>query len=336
MKKSVLVTIGVVAAVPPVLLEVLEINSNKRVDNNLKVTIDRNISLGDFENPFIDVEDNKEALNEPKGIIGNVTHYYKRSDKKETIDIYLDNNGIKLKKNDNPIILENMHEPIIDRETFLKANSKIKIIKKTSQEIFDKLLSDIIRTSNDRKVYYGFKVTNKNTNKRNEYYENKKDNILIRIDYLHKVLYEYCISYVKNILKNKEKFKKDILKYLIENSNHEKRIKQINSELSEIENLFSKIFEQYAFEEISFDEYEEKRILYSNKQVLLTKEKEELLNDNETVYEINKRVELFVDSISKKTLKMSEVDLIRLCIKKVIVKRINKDYDIKIIDVFSK
>ena len=90
MKKSVLVTIGVVAAVPPVLLEVLEINSNKRVDNNLKVTIDQNISLGDFENPFIDVEDNKEALNEPKGIIGNVTHYYKRSDKKETIDIYLD------------------------------------------------------------------------------------------------------------------------------------------------------------------------------------------------------------------------------------------------------
>ena len=42
-----------------------------------------------------------------------------------------------------------------------------------------------------------------------------------------------------------------------------------------------------------------------------------------------------MDSINEKTLKMNEVDLIRLCIKKVIVKRVGKNYDIKIIDVFS-
>ena len=241
----------------------------------------------------------------------------------------------KEKKNDNPIILENMHEPIIDRDTFFKANNKIKIMKKTSKEILDKLVSDLIRTSNDRKVYYAFKITNPATNKRSEYYENKKDNILIRIDYLHKVLYEYSLSYVKKILKNKEEYKNELLRYLIENSNHEKRLKQINTELAEIDNLFSKIFEQYAFEEITFEEYEEKRIYYSNKQVLLTREKDELLTNNITVYEINKKVESFMDSINKKTLKMNEVDLIRLCIKKVIVKRVDKNYDIKIIDVFS-
>lgn len=248
--------------------------------------------------------------------------------------IHIYNNG-KCKINNNPIILENTHEAIIDLETFNKAQEKRYKITKTSKEISDRLLCDILKTYNNRKIHYAFKRKNKNPEERNEYYECKADKVLVRIDYTHKVLYEYSLSMIKRILKNKDKFKSEMVKLLIESSNFDERIKEIEKELASVDYTFSKLFEQYAFEEISLDEYDSKRENLTAYQIKLTNEKNELKSNSKTIYEINKSLDSFIDSVNNKTLHMRDIELIRFCIKEVFIKRNGNLFEFRIIDVFS-
>ena len=241
----------------------------------------------------------------------------------------------KKKINNKPIIIKNTHESIIDIETFKKVQKMIYQKKRTPQEILDRLLCDILTTTDDRKVCYGYWKHRLDKSKKYEYYECKPVNILIRVDYVHKVLYEYSLSLIKSILKEKDKFKKEMVKLLVENNNFDKKLKQIDSELADIDYQFSNLFEMYALEEISVEDYDAKRKELTENQVLLIKEKSKLKKSNITVNEINKSLDKFINSVNDNTLKMSDIELIRFCIKKVIISKVDNQYELKIIDVFK-
>ena len=149
------------------------------------------------------------------------------------------------------------------------------------------------------------------------------------------MLYEYSLSLIKSILKEKDKFKKEMVKLLVENNNFDKKLKQIDSELADIDYQFSNLFEMYALEEISVEDYDAKRKELTENQVLLIKEKSKLKKSNITVNEINKSLDKFINSVNDNTLKMSDIELIRFCIKKVIISKVDNQYELKIIDVFK-
>ena len=89
MKKSILVIVGVLGIVSPILLQEFTIIGSGNDINNNKITYSFNYNSNMFTNPF-EVSSNKQLNENPKGVMEYVTHYNKRHQKSEKIDIYLD------------------------------------------------------------------------------------------------------------------------------------------------------------------------------------------------------------------------------------------------------
>ena len=247
------------------------------------------------------------------------------------LHLYNKGKGIK---NENPIVIENTHKPIIDRDTFNKAQDKVMVFKRTPKEKYEELICDLLKTKDNKKVYYTYKKDSK-TGVLYEFYENKKYNILISINKLHLILYEHSINLIKSIIKNKEKFKNELIEEVLKNSNYDKKIRNLESEISNIDCKISDLFEKFVLEEISFEEYEEESKRLSNLQIYLSKEKNELKNNNKSFCEIKEKIDDFIEKVNKNKLKLKDIELIRFCIKEVIIERKDKKYEFKIIDVFN-
>ena len=156
------------------------------------------------------------------------------------------------KRNDAvPVELENAHPAIIDKELFEKANSVRKSKGFSAKE-------DINEIRLLKVFYYNNQVlTFKRGNPIKQvksYYCLEKQHFTVKADYLHKILENDLKQLIKIIEINDDK----VIVKLLSNGNDESvdlKKEALTKELYTINQSIKKIFEQYALEKITLEEY---------------------------------------------------------------------------------
>ena len=105
---------------------------------------------------------------------------------------------------------------------------------------------------------------------------------------------------------------------------------------SKINESFETIFEDYVLGELSEALYEKKKVKLNAELVEIKKQIKELTDLMKSQKEIGRLVDTFIEMVNDETLKLPTHELIKFCIKKVVViKKDDGKYKFLITDIFE-
>lgn len=206
------------------------------------------------------------------------------------------------KRNDAvPVELENAHPAIIDKELFDKANSMRKIKAFYAKEDINDIRLFKVFYHNDKVLTY---IRENPIKQVKAYYFNKKDHFIIKSDFLHKILENDLKQLIKLIEINDDKTIVKLLSSDNENSINMRK-ESLTKELYIVNQSIKKIFEQYALEKITLEEY--KIISKSlNEKVIQLENELKLISVNQHSKHITKKQ---IESFKKKIKSISKEEI---------------------------
>ena len=227
----------------------------------------------------------------------------------------LTKNG-KQHKNTNPIILENIHEPIISKEQFNIAQEIFKNNRKTyTENLDDYRLKTLYYCSKCGKPLVYSDIREDRTKSK---YVCKNCKVRISSTLLHEAVYQDLLSILTEFKSNPNLFKKRYEKYLFSQLDIT-RYNMLTQAKNKIDTNITKLFELKLSGEITEAKYKEK--LITLKEANQNIEKELLKYDSYTLDKrlLSKRFEDFERNIHKYKDLTDKLELIRLFVSKVIV-----------------
>ena len=235
-------------------------------------------------------------------------------------------------RNPNPVIIENTHEAIISREIFEQAQVRLSRNKDRKPTDKSNLILEILYTQGGRHLYLS---KYKESNPLNGYYYNRVDKLYIRVTETHEVLKRHCYKMIKEVLKDKDGFKNKVINRNV-NPNSNKILALLKHKELKINESFETIFEDYVLGELSEDSYEKKKVKLNAELAEIKKQIKELTDLIKSQKEIGKSVDAFIEMVNEETLKLPTHELIKFCIKKVVViKKDDGKYKFQITDIFE-
>ena len=195
------------------------------------------------------------------------------------------------------IRVENTHEPIIDKETFEKAQELSKRDTKVSQKTKElSVWAGFLRCSDCKRAMNKKSSTNKSGNKYEYYicstYRKKSNNLCtkhsIKVENLEKAVLKAINIHIDLLIDTEEIIQQinESTYQNIKNENIENMIIVKQNEISKISNFKMRLYEDWKNEDITREEYIEYKQKYENDIKNLEKNIERLQNEKQK-YEIN-------------------------------------------------
>ena len=210
------------------------------------------------------------------------------------------------------IRVENTHEPIIDKETFIKAQELNKRDMKMSQKTKElSVWAGFLKCNDCKRAMNKKSSTNKNGNKYEYYicstYRKKSNNLCtkhtIKIEKLERAVLKAINFHIELLLD-----KKQIIKVINESINQDNKNQKIENiilekqnEISKIAKFKMKLYEDWKNEDITKEEYLEYKKKYE-KDIEGLKQNIENLNNEKQKYEIqNTNNNIWIEKLTKQS-----------------------------------
>jgi endonuclease III len=213
-------------------------------------------------------------------------------------------------------ITENVHEPIINRDTFENVQIKLENapVKRPNGDGYIHPLSGLLfckDCGSKLHIRTNYKVSGKRHMGRcAEYAKGKANNAqcltqhYIDADILLNNLMELLRKIAEYSLTNKAEFEALVMKNLSSQQTdkmkkQKKRIPQITSRLEQLDKIMNKLYEDYALENIDQDRYQQLSQKYSEEYTILKKERAEIGKHLSEYENTNERAKKFIKLVEK-------------------------------------